>query len=65
LKAKQFGFKIDFSIDIDTHEELIMDIVYLNPFKYLDCINGYNITPYESGYNHLTKLIKWKHCKKS
>jgi hypothetical protein len=57
-KAMNFGFKLNFAVDILTTQELKIKIDYLNPFKDRSCvISGYNISPYESGYNHLIKLI--------
>ena len=57
-KAMSFGFKLNFAVDILTTQELKIKIDYLNPFKDRSCvISGYNISPYESGYNHLIKLI--------
>lgn len=58
IKAQKFGLTLDFSFDENSKEELYIDVNFLDPFKYLDCINGYNISPYSSGYNHLSKLIK-------
>jgi hypothetical protein len=57
-KANKFGLELKFSFDENTKEELYINVDFLNPFKYLDCINGYNISPYSSGFNHLSKLIK-------
>jgi hypothetical protein len=58
IKANKFGLNLNFSFNEDAKEELYINVNFLDPFKYLDCINGYNISPYSSGYNHLSKLIK-------
>ena len=58
VKAEQFGLNLNFTFDENAKEELYIDIKFLDPFKYLDCINGYNISPYSSGLNHLSKLIR-------
>ena len=57
-KASKFGIFMDFTFNKEDKEELYIEINFLDPFKYLDCINGYNISPYSSGFNHLSKLIK-------
>ena len=57
-KANKFGLNLNFSFNEDAKEELYINVNFLDPFKYLDCINGYNISPYPSGFNHLSKLIK-------
>jgi len=57
-KSEKFGLNLNFSFKEDAKEELFIDVHFLDPFKYLDCINGYNISPYLSGFNHLSKLIK-------
>lgn len=57
IKAENFGLDLNFVFKEDEKEELFIEVHFLDPFKYLDCINGYNISPYSSGFNHLTKLI--------
>lgn len=58
IKAEKFGLNLNFTFEENAKEELYIDVNFLDPFKYLDCINGYNISPYSSGLNHLSKLIK-------
>jgi len=57
-KAQHFGLDLNFSFSEDAKEELFIEVNFLDPFRHLDCINGYNISPYSSGFNHLSKLIK-------